>query len=146
MGARCDRIHEIALVLYQAQSALEMRLAGMLLKSFAQNADTLVQVRLDLNLSIDLGDQGRQFLPLLLLDVIAEGLKYRIGRILRQIGLAGGDGFGKIAIRELLARLRVSGVHRIVLGTHFVIKALVAGATFAIDGVGCFAVKLEHDA
>ena len=118
----------------------------MLLQGLAQNADALVEIGLGLDLAVNLRDQRRQFLPLLLFDVIAESLKNRVGRILRQIGLAGRDRFGEIAVRQLLARLRVGGVHGVVLGAHFVVEALIAGSTLAVDGIGSLAVKLEHHA
>ena len=81
-----DGIHQIALVLHQPQRALEMRFAGMLIERLAQNIDALVQIGLGLDLPVDRSDEGRQFLPLLLLDVVSEGLKNRVVRILGQIG------------------------------------------------------------
>src|SRR5271165_5169794 len=118
----------------------------MLLQGLAQNTDTLVKIRFGLNLPVYLRDQRRQLLALLFFDVIPKGLKNRIVRILGQIGLAGRDRFGKIAIRQLFARLRVGRVHGIVLGAHFVVKSLVAGPALALDAVRSLAIKFEHQA
>ena len=60
-----------------------------------------------------------------------------------QISLAGRDGFGEIAVRELLARFGIRRVHGVVLGAHFVVETLIAGTTLAIDGIGSLAGRVR---
>ena len=58
VGARDDGIHQIALILHQAQRTFEMRFAGMQIERLAQNVYALVEVGLGLDLTIDRRDEG----------------------------------------------------------------------------------------
>src|SRR6266536_3975403 len=79
VGARDDRVYEIALILHEVKSTFKMCFTRMLLQGLTKNTDAFIKVRLRFNLTIDLRNQRRQILPLLLFDVIAESLKNRIG-------------------------------------------------------------------
>ncbi len=89
-----DRVDQVALVLHQTQRAFKMRLSGMLIQRLAQNVHALVQVRLAFDLAIHGSDESGEFLPLVLLDVVFQGLKDGVVRVLDQVRLAGSHGPG----------------------------------------------------
>src|SRR5579872_68723 len=143
MGTGYDGIYQVAFILHEAQRPLEVRFIGMQVERFAKDADTFVEVGLVFYPAIHGGDESGEILALMFLNVVLECLKNGVVGVFGQVGFASSPGFGKVVLREMLARLGVSGVHRIVLGADLVVEALVVRAALAIDRVGSFAVEFQ---
>ena len=105
-GLGHNGVHQIALVARYAQGPLEVRFARIIFQRLLQDVGAHLEVRLCFHTPIDLGDTGRDILPLPLLHVELERLEQRVSRILRQILLADRQSGGKISIYQVLARLR----------------------------------------
>ncbi len=114
-------------------------------QGLAKQVDLRLEIRFGLEPTVDVSDEGRELLALLIFDVELERLKERVPGIPREEVSTYLERASKRPVGEVSPCVGVPGVDRVVLGADLVVEALIGAGGIRGRGVGGPPIEVEHE-